>query len=75
VPPRQFGWLVTWTPEADPRAFDQMEWMLAQLDMQELIAAAPQMGRVLRPLCRMLGVSLPAALRPPRRARARRAEE
>ena len=34
-----------------------------------MVAAAPQVGGVLRPLCRMLGVSLPAALRPARGAR------
>ena len=74
VLPQQRGWLLRWIPEVELSAVNQMEWMLALPDMKELIAATPQMGRILRPLCVMLGVSLPAALRLPRRARVRSAE-
>jgi hypothetical protein len=42
--------------------------LLADPEMAQLVAAAPQAGRILRPLCRMLGVKRPAYLRPPRRA-------
>ncbi len=39
--------------------------------MPEFLAAAPQAGRILRPLCHMLGIALPAILQlpapPPRR--------
>lgn len=42
--------------------------LLADPEMAQLVAAAPQAGRILRPLCRMLRVKRPAYLRPPRRA-------
>ena len=43
--------------------------------MQPLIAAAPdRVGRILRPIARMLGTTLPAALQLPPRKRARRAQ-
>jgi hypothetical protein len=41
---------------------------MADPEMAQLVAAAPQAGRILRPLCRMLRVRRPAYLRPPRRA-------
>src|SRR6185437_15551987 len=40
--------------------------LLADPEMVALIAAAPQLGRVLRPLCRMLGVDPGPARLPPR---------
>jgi hypothetical protein len=44
-----------------------MQHLLAQPDMQELIAAVPPIVRHLRPVCRMLGVRVPPGLFPPRR--------
>ena len=43
--------------------------MLADPDMAAQVAAAPQFGRVLRPLCDMLAVNPPPWLRLPRRPR------
>ncbi len=64
--PQNFAWLVRLLPEAAVGA-SQLQHLLADPDMAALIAAAPQAGRVLRPLCRMLGVRPPPALtRPPR---------
>lgn len=74
--PEGFGWLVRLVPEA--RSFgSQLEHLLRQPEMAALLESAPQAGRLLRPLCRMLGVrpEPPLALprRPPRPARPRRA--
>jgi hypothetical protein len=41
--------------------------LLADPEMARLVAAAPQAGRILRPLCRMLRVKRPGYLRPSRR--------
>jgi len=41
--------------------------LLDDPEMAELVAAAPQAARILRPLCRMLGVKRPAYLRTARR--------
>jgi hypothetical protein len=49
----------------------QLQHLLADPEMAALVAAAPQAGRVLRPLCRMLGVRPPPGpLAPPSRPRA-----
>ncbi len=64
--PKSRGWLVRLMPEAAASA-SQLQHLLADPEMAALLAAAPQAGRLLRPLCRMLGVGLPPALRlPPR---------
>jgi hypothetical protein len=54
-------------PEA-AAAGSQLRHLLADPEMAALIEAAPQMGRLLRPLCRSLGVRLPPGLLPPPRA-------
>ena len=41
-------------------------------EMAELFAAAPQVGRVLRPLAHMIGATLPAWLKLPKRVRVRK---
>jgi hypothetical protein len=64
--PRGFAWLVRLVPEAAVRG-SQLRHLLTEPEMAALIAAAPQAGRLLRPLCRMLGVDPPPALRLPRR--------
>ncbi len=69
--PRGRGWLIRLVPRAAPGA-SQLRHLLTAPEMAELLAAAPQAGRILRPLCRMLGVALPQFLvlpkRPPRKA-------
>jgi hypothetical protein len=72
--PGHFGWLVNMLPEAAARGGD-LCWLLRRPEIQDLIFAAPQIGRILRPLCRMLGVEPPSALQLPRRARVPRPPE
>ena len=67
--PRRHAWLVVTVPAASAMA-EHLRALLADPAAQALIAAAPQLGRTLRPLCRMLGVRLPPILRPPPRAKA-----
>ena len=62
--PRGFAWLVRRLPQAAAAA-SQLQYLLADPAMADLLAAAPQAGRLLRPLCRMLGVRPPPLLRPP----------
>jgi hypothetical protein len=63
--PTGFGWLLKRARVAFGRS--QMQHLLAQPDMQALIAAVPPIVRHLRPVCRMLGVRVPPGLFPPRR--------
>lgn len=66
------GWLVARVPEAVAFGL-QLEHALSEPEWAEFLAAAPQAGRILRPLCRMLGISVvPAALRVMERVRAKR---
>jgi hypothetical protein len=66
--PRGFGWLLRLAPET--AAFGgQVEHFLADPELASLLAETPQAGRILRPLCRMLGIRPPPALRLPRRER------
>ena len=53
--PRGFGWLVGLTHAAAAYG-SHLQALLAEPGMADLIAAAPSAGRLLRPLCRMLGV-------------------
>ena len=46
----------------------QVEMFLARPETRDLVAAAPQAGRLLRPLCRALGILPPEYLRLPERA-------
>ncbi len=62
--PRGRAWLMRLVPEAAGAA-SQLQHLLTDPEMAALIAAAPQAGRILRPLCRMLGIDPPAALRLP----------
>ena len=72
VLPRRRGWLLPLIPNA-PFYASQLRVLLAQPDMAELIALAPTLGRILRPLARMLAVELPASLQRPPGPRRRRA--
>ncbi len=66
--PRGFAWLVRRLPQAASAA-SQLQHLLADPAMADLLAAAPQAGRLLRPLCQMLGVRPPPAQHPPPPAR------
>ena len=44
-----------------------MQYLLADSEMKALLAGSPQAVRLLRPLCRMLGVELGPEFSPPRR--------
>jgi hypothetical protein len=54
--PRGFGWLLPLVPQEAACFAGQMRGVLAEPEMVALLAAAPQARRVLRPLCRMLGI-------------------
>jgi hypothetical protein len=72
--PNGFAWLVRiagW--EAAGRG-SQLQYLLRDPEMAALIAAAPQLVRLLRPLCRMLGIDT-AGLLPPPVKRRRTAEQ
>jgi hypothetical protein len=62
--PEGFGWLLRQVPEAAAYA-GQLQHLLDDPDVAALLAAAPQIGRALRPLCRSLGIRPGPALRPP----------
>jgi hypothetical protein len=61
--PRAFGWILKYVPGAALYS-DQLRVALADPLMIEFLTAAPQAGRLLRPLCRTLGVPLTAELLP-----------
>jgi hypothetical protein len=70
--PRTHGWLARMAPETVPSGIE-FAYLLGQPEMAELLATAPRLWRVLRPLCRMFGITpsetLPQApATPPRRA-------
>ncbi|MBS3024854.1 hypothetical protein [Acidiphilium multivorum] len=68
--PRRRGWLLAPVPEATAAA-SQLRAFLAEPETRALIAAEPRLGRILRPLCRTLGILLPEAPQScPRRTRA-----
>jgi hypothetical protein len=61
--PSAFGWIVKYVPGAALYR-DQLRELLADPEMIAFLTAAPQAGRLLRPLCRTLGVALTAELLP-----------
>ena len=64
--PTRHAWLPRLFPgHLVPCARSQLQFLLAEPDMTALIAQTPQLGRILRPLCHMLGISLPDHLRRP----------
>ena len=77
--PRGFGWLQRLVSGCDPvrrvvgghtaAARNHLQYLLDQPDMQALLRAAPPIGRELRPICRMLGITPPPGLLPPPRKR------
>ena len=66
--PRGFGWLLRLVPETVAYG-GQVEHLLADPKMTALLAASPQAGRILRPLCHMLAIKPPPALAAPPRAK------
>jgi hypothetical protein len=62
--PRGFAWLVRLVPEAAPYG-EVLRHLLDDPEMAALLEAAPRMGRLLRPLCRMLGAAPPGGTLPP----------
>ena len=70
--PRTRIWLVRELGYMAAGYGSQLEALLNDPETAALLAAAPSAGRTLRPLCRMLGVALPAFLQlPPRPPRPR----
>ena len=67
--PNDFAWLVRLVGREAAGCGSQLQFLLTDPEFAALIAAAPQMGRLLRPLCRMLGVDA-SALPPPSSRRA-----
>ncbi len=63
--PGRAGWLTGLSAEIAGRA-SQLRYLLAQPETQALLHDSPTLVRLLHPLCRMLGVALPAELLPPR---------
>lgn len=62
-------WLIKFAPET-VQFSGQVQHLLTDTEMMRLMAAAPQAGRIVRPLCRMLGLAVPEVARlPPGRAR------
>jgi hypothetical protein len=68
--PRRFGWVTHEISMAVFRRYD-LEDLLEDPEMPTLVAAAPQLGSVLRPLCHMMAIRPPPWLRLPRRPRRR----
>ena len=63
--PRGVAWLVPLVPGIS-FGRERLEALFAEPEMQAMLAAAPQLGRSLRPLCHMLGLRpLPPLLRLP----------
>ena len=63
--PRRFAWLIRLIPGTAAVAA-QFSAMLETEEMAALVAATPQAGRIIRPLCHTLGLPPPASLRRPR---------
>ena len=68
--PRARGWLVRQlAPSTGPQCVGTLCLAWEDAEMREFYAAAPQLGRILRPLAQMIGAPLPAWLKLPKRAR------
>jgi hypothetical protein len=69
--PSHFGWLRRMLPgtigNAAAAQFPaaQLNYLLSDPEIQAALLATPALGRVIRPLCRMLGITPPAGLRTP----------
>ena len=68
--PRGRGWVVRLlAPVTGPQCVGTLCLAWEEPEMAALYAAAPQVGRILRPLAHMIGAPLPAWLQLPRRVR------
>jgi hypothetical protein len=67
VLPRGRGWLLRLDPQGPKQAAYFKSLLLGHPELPTLIAAAPQVGRILRPLCHMLNVEPPPELALPRK--------
>jgi hypothetical protein len=56
VLPRRHGWLARLVPQAETFG-TQLRYLLTDPDLATFLAEVPQAGRMLLPLCRMLGVT------------------
>ena len=76
VVPGGRAWLVVMVRETAGFASQLQHLLLTNPDIADFLAACPQAGRILRPLCHMLGIPRPPALPapPPRPPRARKAK-
>ncbi len=63
--PESSAWLLRLVPGTAVYA-GQVQTLLADPETTALLEAAPQAGRILRPLCRMLAIPLPDHLRRPK---------
>jgi len=55
--PRGYYWLIRLLPYEAAGYGSQLQALLAEPEMAALLAAAPQAGRILRPLCRLLAIT------------------
>jgi hypothetical protein len=74
--PRKPGWLLreAWEPCHLNAQRSRLQAFLADPELAALAAVAPQVGRLLRPLCRMLNEPVPHAFALPKRPRRPRAQ-
>ena len=59
--PRGQGWLVRELGWEAAAFMAQLEALLAEVEMRAAVTASPAVGRIIRPICRMLGVSAEVA--------------
>jgi hypothetical protein len=71
--PRRFGWLVKVGGYRAAGFGSQLQTVLSTPEMAEMLAAAPQAGRILRPLCRALAIEMPGVFERPRKPAGARA--
>jgi hypothetical protein len=74
VLPRGDGWLTKRVPQAAIFG-THLRYLLADPDVATFLAEVPQAGRMLLPLCRMLGVKPLPQMRPPKRPKPSTAPE
>ena len=60
--PTRHAWLAGSTDHHVRGRASQLEHLIASPDMAEFLTQVPRAGRILRPLCQMLGITMPAAL-------------
>ena len=70
--PRAFAWLHRFLPESTPPAAGMMYPLFEDAELLAFHAAAPQVGRILRPYCWIVGVRPPEWLALPKRVRVRK---